>query len=121
MGMHATRAGGICVVQVSSRTAPRSLRIRTTLKRHSEAATALECVSAASDIAALLRQQLPCQWFVEGGDSFDFDLAGIVDSFESITLCRYQSDPPAVALDDLNEVLARLLDWADDAQINLTP
>lgn len=123
MGMLATRqshANSICSVQVSTRTAPRALRIRRTLAAHSLAATAAECSAAAQEIATALRSQLPCQWLVEGGGAFDFELANIVEGLEAISPFGYPSDPPHLALDDLNELMAKLFDWADESGIKLT-
>lgn len=108
-------------VKVQTRTAPRTLKIRSVFTRHSRAVTDRECSAAASDIALTLRQQLPVQWLLEGGDSFDFDLAAIIEGLDAIKPFGYPEDPPGLALDDLNEQLAKLLDWADDAEIKLIP
>ncbi|SBW84416.1 hypothetical protein PVE_R2G0389 [Pseudomonas veronii 1YdBTEX2] len=106
-------------VKVQTRTAPRTLKIRSVFTRHCRAATDRECSVAASDIAQTLRQQLPYQWLLEGGESFDFDLSAIIDRLDAIKPFGYPADPPGLALDDLNEQLARLLDWADEAEIKL--
>lgn len=122
MGMHANSRGRsqtICAVHVRTRSAPRLLRIQNVLARHRQASSAPECAAAAQDILTSLRHQMPCQWLIEGGEEFDFELARLVDGFEAIHPFAYPADPPDLALDDLNELLARLLDWADDLNIKL--
>ncbi|MBM5458582.1 hypothetical protein H8F21_13515 [Pseudomonas sp. P66] len=120
MGMQTShRASSICAIQVHTRSAPRRLRIRPVFARHSRATSAQDCAVAAAEIASFLRQQLPSQWLVEGADAFNFELAGIVDGLEAITPVAYPADPPDQALDELNEQLARLLDWADDLGITM--
>lgn len=122
MGSHASNPhnSGICAVQVTTRSAPRTLHIRGVFANHTIAASAADCASAACQIVLALRQQLPYQWLVEGGALFDFELASIVDGFESLNPDVYPSEPTDQAMDDLNEHLARLLDWADDIGIKLT-
>lgn len=122
MGTHASNphSSGICAIQVTTRSAPRTLSIRGVFANHSRAASAADCASAAAQIVLALRQQLPSQWLVEGGALFDFELAAIVDGFESISPQVYPSAPPDQAMDDLNEHVARLLDWADDIGIKLS-
>ncbi|QHF00724.1 hypothetical protein LCG56_28620 (plasmid) [Pseudomonas cannabina pv. alisalensis] len=115
-----TRNSKTIGVKVQTRAAPRYLKIRSLFSRHSQAISDSECSVAAADIAQALRQQLPYQWLIEGGESFDFDLAAIIDGLEAVKPFGYPEDPPGLALDDLNEQLARLLDWADEAGIKLT-
>lgn len=122
MGLQATHHvnRNICAVQVAPRQPPRCLRIRNTLAAHRAASTAPECAAAAKDIVASLRQQVPCKWLVEGGEAFEFELAGIIEGLEAVTPVTYPVDHPDRALDELNELVARLLDWADSRELKLT-
>ncbi|MCU9529340.1 hypothetical protein [Pseudomonas mosselii] len=109
------------MVQVKTRSVPRRLPIRSVFEKHSRARSARECAVAAAEIASFLRQQLPAQWLVEGSEAFNFELARLVEGFEAITPTAFPSDPPDLALDELNEQLASLLDWADDMEIQMVP
>lgn len=70
----------------------------------------------ANAIATALRQQLPPHW-LETGPDMDFDLIEVVEGMESVTPTSYADDDDFTVLEDLNNMLGSLYDWADRQRV----
>ncbi|MHC5194755.1 hypothetical protein ACYSUW_13470 [Pseudomonas frederiksbergensis] len=70
-------------------------------------------------MAATIRANAPADWFVEGLPVFDTELCDIVECLEAMTPHRFPGDNADTHIDDLNQLLARIFDWADDSNVCL--
>lgn len=70
-------------------------------------------------MASAFRAHAPADWFVEGLDTFDMELCDIVESLEAMPPHRFPGDSADTHIDDLNQLLARIFDWADDSNVCL--
>lgn len=70
----------------------------------------------ANVIAKALRQQLPAKWLDTGPD-MDFDLLEVVEGMESVSPDSYADDDDFTVLEDLNNMLGSLYDWADRQRV----
>lgn len=77
------------------------------------------CASKAHRIARIFRVQAPEAWFIEGGGSFDLDLCDIIENLEAIEPHSFPGECRDTHIDELNQLLARLYDWAEDANVFL--
>jgi hypothetical protein len=66
------------------------------------------CVKVANEIAAELRAKLPAKLIAD-----DFELEDIVETLEQLRPDSYADDPSFSAVQDLNNTLELLYDWAD--------
>lgn len=109
-----------CTVLVRRRSGLTAHRVRAVLRHERQSQPHLGaklCAAAGQRVAHSLRQLLPGEWFLEGGDLFDFELACIVEKLESIRPYAYPNETRHQALDELNENLAHLLDWAESVDL----
>ena len=67
----------------------------------------------ANRIGALLRSRLPSVLLEVGNDEVDFDLIEIVEGMEALRPDSYDGEEDFTPLDDLNNMLDQLYDWAD--------
>lgn len=96
----------------------RTIPIRTILRAQQDY-SAPACASKAHRIASVLRAQAPDAWFTEGGGAFDLELCDIVENLEAMTPHTFPGECRDYHIDELNQLVARLFDWADDANVSL--
>jgi hypothetical protein len=70
--------------------------------------------AVANEIARLLRSKLGD--YLEG-EKLDFELLEIVEGMEALRPDSYADDPSFTALEDLNNMLDGLYDWADTNRV----
>ena len=93
--------------------------VRAIVRNQSETRTPQGCAEAAHRIAAQVQQLVPRTWLTEGLAEFDFDLDNVVERLKAITPDLYPGEDEDQRLDDLNECIAALYDWADDRRTHL--
>lgn len=91
----------------------RTIRIKDLL---SDDASEESAARIAREIAARLKRQLPAAW-VETGEEVDVALMEVIDGMASLTADSYADDDSYSAVEDLNNMLAELYDWADRCRV----
>lgn len=71
----------------------------------------------ANRIGALLRGRVPAAWLEHGSDRVDFTLLEIVEGMEALKPDSYEGETDFTPLDDLNNMIDQLYDWADGKRI----
>lgn len=66
----------------------------------------------ANKIAALFRSEVP-SWLDWSSDSLDEDLTILIEEMDGLRADSHADDPSFTVLDDLNNMLDQLYDWAD--------
>lgn len=94
--------------------------VRAIVRNQSETRTPQGCAEVAHRIAAQVEQIVPGAWLTEGLAEFDFDLDNALERLKAITPDLYPGEDVDQRIDDLNECLAALYDWADDRRSQLT-
>jgi hypothetical protein len=84
----------------------RTLKIRDIL--HRDASNQTDAIAVAKEISGRIRAQLPAAWLDVTHDDYSGDLDDVVMALDGI---GPTTDQPSV--DELNEVLELLYDWAD--------
>ncbi len=77
--------------------------------------------SVANRCAALLRARLPAAWLDHSSAAADSDLIEIVECLEQLRADSFADEDDYSALEDLNNRLEELYDWADIKRIWLGP
>lgn len=70
----------------------------------------------ANQIAALIRSSVPASW-LEACEEQDSALAEIVEGMEALAPDSYDDDEDFSPLEDLNNMLDQLYDWADAKRV----
>jgi hypothetical protein len=96
-----------------------SIPLRVITRERKPDHSAAACASKAHRLAATIRANTPADWFIEGLNIFDTELCEIVESLEAMTPHRFPGDGADTHIDDLNQLLARIFDWADDSNVCL--
>lgn len=100
-------------------TARCSIPLRAITRERKPDLSAVACASKAHRMAATIRAHVPADWFVEGINAFDTELCDIVENLEAMTPHKFPGDCADSHVDDLNQLLARIFDWADDTNVCL--
>lgn len=95
----------------------RKINIKAILRRDQDNGSEAHAASVANEIAALLRASIPAAELDIASDSYDESLAEIVEGMEQLRADTYSDDPSYSALKDLNNMLDRLYDWADQERV----
>lgn len=93
----------------------RTIDIKGVLRRDQSNTSAAHAASVANEIGLILRLSLPVELLDWSND--DTEALEIVDCLESLRPDSYADDPTYSALQDLNDTLARLYDWADRERV----
>lgn len=91
----------------------RTINIKDIIHRDKTNETPEHAAAVANEIAALIRAHVPPTWLDDRSDDFDEELFEIVDGMETLTPNSYADDPSYSVLEDLNNMLTGLYDWAD--------
>lgn len=91
----------------------RTINIKDIIHRDRDNETPEHAAAVANEIAALIRSKIPAAWLDDRSDDFDEELFEIVDGMEALTPNSYADDPSYSVLEDLNNMLSGLYDWAD--------
>lgn len=94
----------------------RRLRLKDLLADSPDATSDERAAWVANRIAERLRRQLPAAW-LETGEEMDFELLEVVDGMEALTPTSYDDDEDFSVLEDLNNMLGQLYDWADRRRV----
>jgi hypothetical protein len=81
--------------------------------------SAVVCARKAHHIAKTIRSQAPSEWLAEGLESFDTDLCDIVENLEGMSPLTYPGECSDLPIDEFNQLIARLFDWAEEANVCL--
>ena len=73
--------------------------------------------SVANDIAALIRKQVPASWLEITDPNYDADLDELVEGMESLSPTSYAGETDYSVIEDLNNMLTGLYDWADAKRV----
>lgn len=95
----------------------RQIKIKSVIFRDQENATEVHAAAAANEIAAIIRASVPAGWFEFDDDRYDEDLLEIVEGMEALRPDSYEDEPAFSALEDLNNMLEGLYDWADSKRV----
>ena len=90
-----------------------TIDIKQILQRDPGNTTEAHAAAVANEIGKLVRSKVPASWLDSNADDFDLDLAEIVDGLEALRPDSFLDEPDFSALQDLNEMLAALYDWAN--------
>lgn len=93
--------------------------IRSIVRQYGRHPDPTRCADAARKIAEKLLSSLPETWMIEGLADFDFYLDRILSGLDQITAEIFPGEEPDQRLDDLNECLTSIYDWADEKSIVL--
>ncbi len=94
----------------------RRLRLKDLLADSPDATSDERAAWVANCIAERLRRQLPAAW-LETGEEMDFELLEVVDGMEALLPTSYDDDEDFSVLEDLNNMLGQLYDWADRRRV----
>ncbi|MFY0990900.1 hypothetical protein [Halomonas sp. C05BenzN] len=94
----------------------RRLRLKDLLAVSPDATSDERAAWVANRIAERLRRQLPAAW-LETGEEMDFELLEVVDGMAALTPSSYDDDEDFSVLEDLNNMLGQLYDWADRRRV----
>jgi len=71
----------------------------------------------ANRIAALIRSRIPAAWLDWNSDDLDENLTQIVEGMEALKPNSYEGVADFTPLEDLNNMLDQLYDWADGKRV----
>lgn len=97
----------------------RTIPIRTIIREDQRDHSATACARKAHQVAETIRTLSPSEWFADGLESFDPDLCDIVENLEGMSPFTYPGECIDLPIDEFNQLIARLLDWAEDANVCL--
>lgn len=95
----------------------RTINIKAILNRDIDNTSEEHAASVANEIAALLRSKVPRVWIDVLKEECDWDLLELVEGMEALRPDSYADDATYSALEDLNNMLDQLYDWADDRRV----
>ena len=95
----------------------RKVNIKTILSEDPTNKSPEHAASVANRIGALLRAKLPAELLDFNESAYDFHIAEIVESMEQLKATDYCDDGSYTPLDDLNDRLSELYDWADVSRV----
>lgn len=91
----------------------RTIDIKEILRRDPRNKTEAHAAAVANEIGNLVRSKVPSEWLDWNSEELDEELAIIVDGMDALRADSYADDPHFSALQDFNEMLAGLYDWAN--------
>ena len=91
----------------------RTIDIKEILRRDPSNKTEAHAAAVANEIGKLVRSKVPAAWLDWNSEELDEDLAIIVDGMDALRADSFVDEPDFSALQDLNEMLAGLYDWAN--------
>ncbi|HBO7965298.1 TPA: hypothetical protein L5C46_003765 [Pseudomonas aeruginosa] len=71
----------------------------------------------ANRIGALIRNNVPAAWLDWESSYLDEDLAHVVEGMETLRPDSYEAETDFTPLEDLNNMLEQLYDWADGKRV----
>jgi len=71
----------------------------------------------ANRIGSLIRSRVPTDWLDWNSIDLDEDLTQIVEGMEALKPNSYEGEADFTPLDDLNNMLDQLYDWADGKRV----
>jgi hypothetical protein len=92
----------------------RRINIKTVLHRDPDNIENAYAASVGREIADLLRLRTPVSWREIRSDDFDWDLDEILDFLSSL---KGDNQPENSVVEELNQILDMLYDWADRKRI----
>lgn len=96
----------------------RTINIKPILYRDQGNETPEHAASVANEIGALIRTSVPAGWLDWDSDDCDETLLEIVEGMECLRPDSYANESDGYTpLEDLNNMLAGLYDWADDKRV----
>lgn len=95
----------------------RMIKIKSVIFRDQANTTEAHAAAVANEIAAIIRASVPASWLELDDDQYDEDLLEIVENMESLRPDSYADDPAFTVLEDLNDALESLYDWADSKRV----
>jgi hypothetical protein len=95
----------------------RTINIKPIIKQDPDNTSNEHAASVANRVAGLLRQALPAHWLDWQSNDQDEDITILVEELEALKPDSYDDDPDFTPLEDLNNMLDRLYDWANIKRI----
>ena len=95
----------------------RTINIKTILDEDRDNTSDDHCAQNANRIGALVRSSVPKSWLDWGSLDMDEELLNIVEGLEALRPDSYSDDLDFSPLEDLNNMLGQLYDWADSKRI----
>lgn len=90
-----------------------TINIKEILRRDPSNETEAHAAAVANEIGKLIRSKVPAAWLDWNAEDLDEELTMIVEGMEALRPDSYVGEPDFSALQDLNEMLAGLYDWAN--------
>lgn len=95
----------------------RTINIKSILNEDRSNTTNERAADVANRIGALIRVSVPKTWLDWESEAWDEDLLEVVEGMEALKPDSYDGEDDFTPLDDLNNMLDQLYDWADRKRV----